>query len=148
MNTSPLSKPKSFDAALLLLGALAGAYVLYLAGRYLAAPGYFDHAEPVVAQFSWEFLNGQPLYRPLADPAYRINLHGPLLALLESALFGLAGPSIAASKLVPLAATCLALLLFAWHQLRGKGAMAFDLGSLLFAGYLMLTAPIGFWNRP
>ncbi len=139
---------RRIDIALALLGALAGAYVFGLALRYLQAPGYFDHVEPLVAALSWNFLAGEPLYQPLSAAGYRLNLHGPLLQLIEAGLFRLAGPSLAASKLAPLTAAMLALLLFALHQGRRAGPAAFGLGATLFAAYLLLTAPIGFWNRP
>ncbi len=139
---------RRIDIALAALGALAGAYVFLLSWRYLQAPGYFDHAEPLVAIFSWQFLQGQAFYRPLSDPDFLVKLHGPLFDLIEAGLFRLTGPGVAASKFAALAFACLAWLLFALHQARRAGLAAFGLGGILFAAYLLLTAPIAFWNRP
>jgi hypothetical protein len=131
-------------------GAAAAAlvYVAYVLLRYAGLDGYLDHMEPNVAIPAWLWLEGRPLYPAAGAEAEFVTTYGPLSYLIGAGVFSLAGGSIAASKMGPVLAAALAILVFAIAQLRRADGVLAAIAVAAFAGFMALFSPHAFWNRP
>jgi hypothetical protein len=135
-------------AAAWIAAAAVLAYLAYVLIRYAGLDGYLDHMEPNVAIPAWLWLEGRPLYPAAGTEVDFVTTYGPLSYLIGAGVFSLAGGSIAASKLGPILAAALAVLVFAIAlPRRADGALA-AVGVAAFAGFMALFSPHAFWSRP
>ncbi len=122
-------------------------YFLFLVGWYATSPLYIDHVEPNIANVTFFFLKGQPLYHSAIDPLRYSFPHGPMLYISNGLFLQLLGPSIFSSKIGGIIAGALSLL-FMFMLFRK------DLGNrtgIILLGYLtwiyLNFANTTFWNR-
>jgi hypothetical protein len=115
---------------------------------YLQYPNYPDHAQPLVASISWEWMHGHVLYPNWTTGDASISIYGPLLFLING-LALLLNSSIFCTKLVGVLFLCLALIaiLIAIKQTTGS-----SLTSLVLVASLVTLFGIfdeySYWNRP
>ena len=139
---------KQSAAAAWIAAAAVCAYLAYVLIRYAVLDGYLDHMEPNVAIPAWLWLEGRPLYPAAGAEVDFVTTYGPLSYLTGAGVFSLAGGSIAASKLGPVLAAALAVLVFAFAlPRRADGALA-AVAMAAFAGFMALFSPHAFWSRP
>ena len=135
-------------AAAWIAAAAVCAYFAYVLIRHAVLDGYLDHMEPNVAIPAWLWLEGRPLYPAAGAEVDFVTTYGPLSYLVGAGILSLAGGSIAASKLGPVLAAALAVLVFAIAlPRRADGALA-AVAMAAFAGFMALFSPHAFWNRP
>ena len=135
-------------AAAWIAAAAVCAYFAYVLIRHAVLDGYLDHMEPNVAIPAWLWLEGRPLYPAAGAEVDFVTTYGPLSYLMGAGILSLAGESIAASKLGPVLAAALAVLVFAIAlPRRADGALA-AVAMAAFAGFMALFSPHAFWNRP
>lgn len=130
-----------------LLSVITIAAAVGMPWRYVITSWYFDHREPNTAQMSWYFWTGRPIYPPLDGPEYFNAPYGPYLYVLNGAMLGRFGPSIAASKVLAAGAAVFTVAL-AWITFRREAgsAAAFCLVGLMTALLLDYTH-FSFWAR-
>jgi hypothetical protein len=67
---------------------------------YTFKASYFDAAEPTITSVAAAFASGQPLYPALDAPERYAHIYGPVLFIVHTGAFAVAGASILASKAV------------------------------------------------
>jgi hypothetical protein len=124
---------------LVLLYALIVSY-------YVTLPAYVDHVEPSVAAVSWAIRQGQDAYPDPAGASMYGLPYGPMLFVANGMAMGLAGPSLASSKLAG-GVAALGSIALAWVALRR--ARVTNPGGVI-AALVLLYSTFGaaaFWAR-
>lgn len=145
----PLSRLMAYQRApLALLSAVTVCMFVWVSWRYVASPAYLDHAEPAIAGLSWYFWLGNPIYHAPDAPELYNNSYGPYVFILNGLLLGLAGPSIAVSKLggVLAANAAIAIAFVVFYRQVGRMGSVVCVGIL--AALLLTFRHFSFWSRP
>jgi hypothetical protein len=129
--------------ALLLLAAFFAADL-----SYCLSSAFWDHNEPSFGIQSWLFWRGDAVYQDLLTEQRYSGPYGPYGYIAVGFCQGLMGPSVFTTKLIPCAASALAIGLF-YLVLRKRTSprLALLFTSLLAALSLRL-GPFAFWSRP
>ena len=133
---------------LVILGSIS--LVLYLDSifRYINFPSYLDHAEPNVVFRSWRLLNGEMIYNPIDSEFFLIVAYGPVLFLINAFYFKLLGSTILVSKLSPIIASLLSVMVFVYYAWREFGFRLLGIGIFIFVCFLLFGTPYTIWTRP
>jgi len=114
---------------------------------HLLSPIYLGPIQPQVAEVSWYFAEGKPVYHsPSAGEVYNM-LYGPYLYIITGWFEKYLGPGDFSFKLPGALAVVFALLLLVWHLRSRVGLKLAVFGTSLFTALILALNPEELFSR-
>jgi len=114
---------------------------------HLLSPIYLGPIQPQIAEVSWYFANGQPVYHSAGSAEVYSMLYGPDLYIITGWFEKFFGPSAFSFKLPGALAAAGALLMLAWHLQRRVGIKLALLGMSVFTALILAMNPEELFSR-
>lgn len=130
------------------IGLLTLALFGWFSTVHQASPVYLGPIQPQIAEVSWYFAQGQPIYHgPAAGEVYNM-LYGPDIYIITGWFEKLLGPSTFSFKLPGTLAVGAALLVLGLHLWQRVGMKLAVFGVSLVAGLFLAMNPEEMFSRP
>ena len=130
-------------AGWLVLTAFAGFWA-----SHLFSPIYLGPIQPQIAEVSWYFAEGKPIYHgPAVGEVYNM-LYGPYLYIITGWFEKFLGPSDFSYKLPGALAVAAAMLILVLHLRQRVGIKLAVFGASVFAALILAMNPEELFNQP